>query len=262
MHDWANTTLDGSVFLLENVAPPEQIDSLSDYGHKIAMKSSLYIVCALFCLDYWAMRTLHAICDIGAGPNLIRSGILPLGWRCNLFISAHLHRLGDAKGRLLQLLGMVVIRLRLGDSHFRVPFILSKHLAESMIIGTEFLERHFLAIRCMAGIVETTWGTVCILGRNNSTIYAAETDVEQPKPSSEHHPDPDIEAFPRRYIRSLKTVRVPPMTQVPVLVRFQLHRVVHNDQNQTIFVNHILKLTNNIDEIDPDKPLIVVAANL
>lgn len=48
--------------------------------------------------------------------------------------SAHIARLGDANGRTMKLLYVVVIRLRLGNTHFRVPYIVTKDLDASMII--------------------------------------------------------------------------------------------------------------------------------
>lgn len=127
------------------------------------------------------MHTLRAVLDTGARPNLIRSDFFSIGWRHNLVTLAHIPRLGDAKSRPMQLLSVVVLRLRLGNSHFRAPFIVTNHLAASMIIGTKFLDRHVHEIRCMEGIVEKTPGTVRILSSNKVTVVAAEADVSTPK---------------------------------------------------------------------------------
>lgn len=88
------------------------------------------------------MRTQHAVIDRREGRNHVRSGVLSIGWRHNLISSALLPLLGDANGTPLQLLGVVVIQLLLGNSHFRVPFIVTKPLMASMIIDTEFLYRY------------------------------------------------------------------------------------------------------------------------
>lgn len=112
------------------------------------------------------MGKLRAVLHTGVGPNLIRSGVLSICWRHNLIPSDHLSRLGDANGRLILLLGIVVLRLRLGNSYLHAPLMFTKHLATTMIIGTEFLNRHGRAISCMEGVVETTRETVRILGRH------------------------------------------------------------------------------------------------
>lgn len=57
------------------------------------------------------MRTLHSVLYTGAGPNLIRPYMLPIGWSQYLVTSAHRSWLGDANGSPLQLLCMVVLRL-------------------------------------------------------------------------------------------------------------------------------------------------------
>lgn len=139
--------LDGGFFLLDNGTLAERANTVSEEGLTLALKSSHYLFSASFGLDHRAMRTLHAVLDTGAGPNLIRSDVLPIGCRQNLVTSAHLPRLGDANGRPLQLQGVVILRLRLGNSHFRVPFVVATRLAASMIIGTDFLDRNVRAIR-------------------------------------------------------------------------------------------------------------------
>ena len=51
------------------------------------------------------------------------------------------------------------------------------------------------------------------------------------------------------------------MTQVPVLVRCQLPGLVHTEPKHSVFVNHRLRLTNGIHEIDPDRPFLFVVGN-
>lgn len=93
------------------------------------MKTSQYLVSTSFGLDHRAIRTIYPVLGTVAGPNLIHSDVLPIVWRQNLLTSAHLPLYGDANVRPLQLLGMVFLRLQLGNSHFRVPLILTEHLA-------------------------------------------------------------------------------------------------------------------------------------
>lgn len=83
------------------------------------------------------MRTLHTVVDTGPGQP-IPIDVYPIGWQKTLVPLAHLSRLGDANDIQLQLMGVVVLPLRLENRHFRVPFIGTKHLAASMIIGTKF----------------------------------------------------------------------------------------------------------------------------
>lgn len=125
-------------------------------------------------LDNRAMCTLHAVLVTEEGPNLIRYDVLPISCRQHIAKSAHLPLLDDENGRILQLLGMVALRLSLGNSHFRVPRIVIRNLSASMIIDTAFLDGHFHPNRFMEGFFETISGTVFILSRNRATIDAVE----------------------------------------------------------------------------------------
>lgn len=51
------------------------------------------------------------------------------------------------------------------------------------------------------------------------------------------------------------------MTQVPVLVRCQSPCIVYMEPKHALFVNHHPKRTNDIHEIDQEKPLVVFIAN-
>lgn len=122
-NDWVNTTLDVGFFLLYDGTPAERLHSFSGAHLTLAMKSSHYLVLASFGLEHRAMRTIYTVFDTGAGLNLIRSDVLPIFWRQKLDTEAHILRLRAPNGRPLHLLGIVVIRLRLGNSHLQVSFI-------------------------------------------------------------------------------------------------------------------------------------------
>lgn len=63
------------------------------------MKSSDYLESTFFGLDHRTMRNIHAVIDTGAGPNLVRSGVLLLRWSDSLFTSARLPCSGKSKGQ-------------------------------------------------------------------------------------------------------------------------------------------------------------------
>lgn len=107
----------------------------------LKMMSTKYFVSAFIVFHNGAMRTIHAVLDTGAGPTLGRSHVLPIIWGQNVIISAPFPHLGDDMDRPLQLLGIVILRLRIFNSHFRGSFIVPEHPVASMLIGTEFLDR-------------------------------------------------------------------------------------------------------------------------
>lgn len=136
---------------------------VSKDGLSLAMTTSLYLVSNSFGLDHRGMTTLHFVLGSGTGSILIRSDFLQIDWRESVVTPAHLPRFEDGNRRPIHLLGFVILRLLLGNSTFRVIFIVAKSMVGSMIIGTEFLNRNVRAISCIEGIVETTSGTVRIL---------------------------------------------------------------------------------------------------
>ena len=61
--------------------------------------------------------------------NIVRRDALTDGWETFLTKDAVLPTLGDASGRPLRLLGEVVLRIRFGNTTYRVPFIVAEKLA-------------------------------------------------------------------------------------------------------------------------------------
>lgn len=167
--------------------------------------------------------------------------MLPIGRRQHLVASSHLHRLGHENYRPLHPLDMVVLRLRLGNSNFFVPFIVTKNLAATMIIETEFLDLHVRSIYCMEASVETTRGTVRILSRNKQTVEEGDVDVDTPKQIINTPPDPTNESSSRSENRSSQTILDAPLNRVPVLFLFHLPFHVHTDSKHVVFVNRCLK---------------------
>lgn len=120
-HDSINPTLDDDFFMLANGAKNEWMYSISDEVLKLPINFSHYLASTSFGLYHRSIRTLHVILDTEAELNLIRYDILQIIHFCSFFL------LGGATCRLLQLLGVIFLRLRLGNSHFLVPFIFFKH---------------------------------------------------------------------------------------------------------------------------------------
>lgn len=71
----------------------------------------------------------------------------------------------------------------------------------------------------MEGVFEHTRVTLCTFDTNKPTARTAETDMDKPMPSADKPPHPGKKAFSRSSICAAQTLRVPPMTQVTVLVR-------------------------------------------
>lgn len=102
---------------------------------------------------------------------------------------------------------------------------------------------------------------MCILGRNKPSFNGEETDLSPPKPQGEAKQVNHKAYVTRSAINAPQTITIPPMAQAPVFLRFQLPDLVHTEPKHSVFVNHLLRPTKRIHEIDPHKPFIVVVGN-
>lgn len=71
-----------------------------------------------------------------------------------------------------------------------------------MIIGTNFLDLHVRAIRCMDGIFEMAQGAVHIIVRKKAHVDAAETEVSTPKASDNKTTEHDNSSLTRCPIKA------------------------------------------------------------
>lgn len=69
----------------------------------------------------------------------------------------------DPNGNSLKLREIVLLRIRLGDAVYRVKFIIADHMAVDVLVGTCFLNRHVLSIKCEAQQVRPLGSTIPIL---------------------------------------------------------------------------------------------------
>ena len=105
------------------------------------------------------------VLDTSAGYNNIRRNALPPGWEQYVTTSKDLPILGDAGGHALNIQHEVVLRVRFGNSMYRVSFLVAEKLSVPIILGTQFTNRHVDAIRCILGRVDFAHDSIPILGR-------------------------------------------------------------------------------------------------
>lgn len=176
-HYLIETTLDSGVLLLEIGAPAERMNSIFDEGPALSMNSSNYMVSASFDLGHCPMCIFHDILYAGTGPSLIGTEVLTICCWQSPVTWAHLPRLCDANYKPLQLLIFVVLRLLLGRSQFRVPFIVNK-TPGCVNDHCPRVPRSSHTCNCFYGRHRRKHsGTVPILGRNKATVNADESEI-------------------------------------------------------------------------------------
>ena len=115
------------------------------------------------------MRPFNAVFDTGSRMNIVRQDALSDGWQTWLTKDTVLPTLRDANGRPLRLLGEILLRIRFGNTKYRVPVIVSDMLAVEVIIGTRFMNRYVDAIECRNRTIRLNrGGKIPILSRHDA----------------------------------------------------------------------------------------------
>ena len=86
------------------------------------------------------MLPFNAVFYTGSRMKIVKRDALFDGWETLLDKDATMPRLGDANGRPLPLLGEITLRIRFGNTTYRVPFIVADKLAVNVIIGNALYE--------------------------------------------------------------------------------------------------------------------------
>ena len=129
--------------------------------------------------------------DTGAGFALIKKSMLPANWRDFEVKSTNLPRIWDANGNALQLEAMVHLTIRLGNTLYRVPFLVAERLAVDVILGKAFMNKHIQNICCRDQAIDLyQGGTIPILA--SSDIYPERSEGEAPGNASGRGSDPEV----------------------------------------------------------------------
>ena len=182
-----------------------------------------YVVSCSIRPDGQTMPQCNAVFETGSGMNIVRRDALTAGWETLLTRDAVLPTLGDANGRPLRLLGKIILRMRFGNTTYRVPFIVAEKLAIEFIAGICFMNRYVIAIACRSQTIPLQrGGTIPIL-----SLHDARRPHERPndKPNDKHdtHDRPrndkrtNYAPFKKAHtIRTARMVTIPPMSQVVI----------------------------------------------
>ena len=202
-------------------------------GLVCVMTTAHYSLSATVGVNARALRPTTVVIDTGAGFALIKKSRLPANWREFEVNSTNLPRLGDANGNALQLEAMVHLTIRLGNTLYRVPFLVAERLAVDVIVRTAFMNKHVQHICCRDQVIDLyQGGTIPILAARD--IYPERSEGAAPDNASGPGSDPKVAPKAHIYqlrkrrkssiwqthaIRLTEHVRIPPMSQAAVPVR-------------------------------------------
>mgnify|MGYP003561888224 FL=1 len=92
-------------------------------------QSQNYKLCVSLGLSLRAVTPVRAVLDTGAGPNLVREDVLPMGWQKFLVPGQALPRVNNASGRRMPVKGIVALTVQVGEMARRVRFIVASSLS-------------------------------------------------------------------------------------------------------------------------------------
>jgi hypothetical protein len=109
-------------------------------------QSRNYKLCVSLGVISTILAPVRAVFDTGAGPNLFRDDLLPLGWEIILVPDPPFPRITNASGKRMPVKGIIVLYLQVGDLRTRVRFYVVPGLGVPCILGCNFIDIHVRSI--------------------------------------------------------------------------------------------------------------------
>ena len=210
------------------------------------------------------MLPSNAVFDTGSGMNIVKRDALFDGWETLLDKDATMPRLGDANGRPLRLLGEITLRIRFGNTTYRVPFVVAEKLAVNVIIGTRFMNRYVDAIECRTQTIRLLRGaTIPILSRTNprNTNTKFENEQFRNETTKRNQRDDDTPFNRPHTVRLAKHVTIPPLSQMSIPVVTTAAGLVYLEPTQPVQTRHHVRTSNGVIEVRPGVRFDIVLAN-
>ena len=200
------------------------------------------------------MSRALSVSDTGAGPNLIRKSELPAGLE-TLVSFGPTQDIGGAKNRPLHTIGTIRIPMRLGRFVATAQFIVCEKLAVPLILGADYCDRFVEAIYPRKKIVELAdFSEVPILrrslsrkGKKNFVPGEDETEGEGERFSLT--------------VKVAKATTIEPGAQSVVECTSKRAGLVVVQPYSLLYEKHGLICTNEVVQVEPDRPFRVLVAN-
>ena len=123
----------------------------------------------------------RAILDTGAGPNLVRSNLLPDDWeRFRVHTTPSIPIVG-AGGRRLRQKGTVTLFVELGKLRVKAQFLVVEGLATECILGCQFINRHVAAILPKEKVVRLSDASTIQILKDSDPLLPLEERVKTPE---------------------------------------------------------------------------------
>ena len=145
------------------------------------MKSRNYQVSATGGVSPAILSPTRAILDTGAGPNLVRSNLLPDDWERFRVHTTPSIPIVEANGRRLRQKGTVTLFAELGKLRVKAQFLVVEGLATECILGCQFINRHVAAILPKEKVVRLSDASTIPILKDSDPLLPLEERVKTPE---------------------------------------------------------------------------------
>ena len=190
----------------------------------------------------------RAILDTGAGPNLVRSNLLPDDWeRFRVHTTPSIPIVG-AGGRRLRQKGTVTLFVELGKLRVKAQFLVVEGLATECILGCQFINRHVAAILPKEKVVRLSDASTIQILKDSDPLLPLEERVKTPE-------------GPSTKIRVSKFTKVPSRSETLVWVQCSSPGLQFLQSLLKTHENLGISMGNGIADVLPSQPFPVKVIN-
>ena len=223
-----------------------------------------YIVSASIGASEFISHPTEVVIDTGAAFNVIRRDALPADWQAHITGNTNLPALGDASGNLLSATHEVLLRVRFANAVYRIPFVVVEKLTCPVLVGTQFLNEHVRAIRCIEQRIEFTQDTIPILG--SGSRHTPWRDLRQRLAARVHLTSDDNQADDNTVttvsrIRLTRAITLAPMSQTKAQVTTQLEGLIITEPKGDLATKRKVRVMNSVHDTRADQPFTIILSN-
>lgn len=188
---------------------------------------------------------MKAILGTGARPNIVHADMIPPHWKNHLDQSRY-PKITDASKNRIVILGTIRLFLRIRNLCVKAPFLVANNLAVTCLLGKYFVNRH---------------GTAILPQREKINLKGSRAvAIINAKPG----PDANLEEVKKlpsntvsNNIRVSKSIVIPPMTQLEVLVNTERSGLLLIQSNPKLVHNNITLMANGVMDVSPRPGLLI-----
>jgi hypothetical protein len=209
-------------------------------------QTDLYKLCVSVGVSRAVLAPVKAVFDTGAGPNLVREGILPKGWERFLIPNQPLPRINDASGKRMPVRGVITLYVQVGDLVTRVRFYVVPGLGTHCILGCNFINLHVRSIHPKERRVDLNEGGSVAITSGIDAENAASAKIREPAASTK--------------VRLSRKTAISPRCEAHVevtSVASGLYQIFHHTKPSATAIT----LASGIAEIRPNVPFWVRVIN-